>query len=58
MRAIQGRAREVIWLNPLLGDSRYAPTARGMEAALPFVDRFLPAHDLASLERLVPLLSA
>jgi uncharacterized protein with von Willebrand factor type A (vWA) domain len=58
MRAIQGRAREVIWLNPLLGDPRYAPTARGMEAALPFVDRFLPAHDLVSLERLVPLLSA
>jgi uncharacterized protein with von Willebrand factor type A (vWA) domain len=58
MRAIRARARQVIWLNPLLGDPRYAPTARGMEAALPFVDRFLPAHDLASLERLVPLLSA
>jgi uncharacterized protein with von Willebrand factor type A (vWA) domain len=58
MRAIQARARKVIWLNPLLGDPRYAPTARGMEAALPFVDRFLPAHDLASLERLLPQLSA
>jgi len=58
MQAIQGRARKIIWLNPLLGDPRYAPTARGMEAALPFVDQFLPAHDLASLERLVPLLSA
>ena len=58
MRAIQTRARKVIWLNPLLGDPRYAPTARGMEAALPFVDRFLPAHDLESLERLIPQLSA
>jgi hypothetical protein len=58
MRAIQARARKVIWLNPLLGDPRYAPTARGMAAALPFVDEFLPAHDLASLERLLPHLSA
>ncbi len=58
MRAIQERARKVIWLNPLLGDPRYTPTARGMEAALPFVDHFLPAHDLASLERLIPHLSA
>ncbi|BDG02927.1 vWA domain-containing protein [Anaeromyxobacter oryzae] len=58
MRTIQARARKVIWLNPLLGDPRYAPEARGMAAALPFVDEFLPAHDLASLERLVPHLSA
>jgi uncharacterized protein with von Willebrand factor type A (vWA) domain len=58
MRAVQARARKVIWLNPLLGDPRYEPTARGMEAALPFVDQFLPAHDLASLEQLLPHLSA
>jgi hypothetical protein len=58
MRAIRERARRVVWLNPLLADPRYAPTARGMEAALPFVDAFLPAHDLASLERLLPQLAA
>jgi uncharacterized protein with von Willebrand factor type A (vWA) domain len=58
MCAIHARARRVVWLNPLLGDARYAPTARGMEAALPFIDRFLPAHDLASLELLLPQLSA
>jgi uncharacterized protein with von Willebrand factor type A (vWA) domain len=57
MRAIRARARKVIWLNPLLGDPRYEPTARGMAAALPFVDAFLPAHDLASLEELLPHLS-
>jgi uncharacterized protein with von Willebrand factor type A (vWA) domain len=49
--------RRLIWLNPLLGDARYEPTARGMQAALPFVDHLLPAHDLASLERLVPELT-
>ncbi len=58
MRSIQTRARKVIWLNPLMGDARYEPTARGMHAALPFVDHFETAHDLESLERLVPLLAA
>jgi uncharacterized protein len=56
MRAIHGRARRVLWLNPLAGDARYEPTARAMAAALPWVDRLLPAHDLASLARLLPLL--
>ena len=58
MRAIAARARKIIWLNPLLGDPRYEPTARGMAAALPHVDELLPAHDLASLEALVPRLTA
>ena len=42
--------RRVAWLNPLLGDPAYAPRVRGMAAALPFVDDFLPAHSLASVE--------
>jgi len=54
LRRIQARARRLIWLNPLLSDPRYEPTARGMAAALPFVDELAPAHDLASLERLLP----
>ena len=58
MRAIQSRARKVIWLNPLLGDLRYRPAARGMEAALPYVDHLASAHNLESLEKLVPLLAA
>jgi hypothetical protein len=58
MRAIRSRARRVLWLNPLLSDARYEPTARGMAAALPYVDRLLPAHDLESLERLLPMLAA
>jgi uncharacterized protein with von Willebrand factor type A (vWA) domain len=58
MRAIRARARRVLWLNPLAGDARYEPTARAMAAAVPFIDRLLPAHNLESLERLVPLLAA
>jgi uncharacterized protein with von Willebrand factor type A (vWA) domain len=58
MRSIHGRARRVLWLNPLAGDRRYEPTARAMAAALPWVDRLLAAHNLESLERLLPLLAA
>ena len=57
VRRIQGRARKLIWLNPLLGDPRYEPATSGMAAALPFVDQFASAHDLESLERLVPHLA-
>jgi uncharacterized protein with von Willebrand factor type A (vWA) domain len=58
MCAIRARARRVLWLNPLAGDPRYEPTARAMAAALPYLDRLLPAHDLESLARLLPLLTA
>ena len=58
MRAIRARARKVIWLNPLLGDPRYRPLARGMAAAFPYVDHLAPAHNLESLERLLTLLAA
>jgi uncharacterized protein len=46
----------IVWVNPLKGDPRYQPLARGMAAALPFVDVFLSGHDLASLEGLAGLL--
>ncbi len=51
---LQKRAGRLIWLNPLLGNSTYAPETRGMQAALPFIDVFKPAHDLASLRALEP----
>ncbi len=49
LRDIRRRAREIIWLNPLLGLEEYAPVTRGMSAALPHVDVFAPAHNLESL---------
>ena len=58
MRALRERAGTIVWLNPLAGDARYAPTAAGMAAALPYVDHLAPAHNLESLERLVPELGA
>ena len=53
---IRRRARRVIWLNPLMGDPRYRPEARGMKAALPHIDDLVPAHNLESLEALLPML--
>lgn len=53
---IRRRARRVIWLNPLMGDPRYRPEARGMRAALPHIDNLVPAHNLESLEALLPML--
>jgi len=47
----------LIWLNPLLGSPDYEPLTRGMQAALPYIDDFLPVHNLASLEDLARQLS-
>jgi len=52
MRRLQRSCHRLIWLNPLLGSPEYRPLTRGMQAALPFVDDFLPVHNLASLEML------
>ena len=52
MQALHRRARVVVWINPLLGTEGYAPIAQGMRAALPYVDHFLPAHDVTSLRAL------
>ena len=49
---IQRCARKVVWLNPLLGRDDYQPLARGMQAALPYIDVFAPAHSLKSLAAL------
>ncbi len=52
LAAIHHRAARLVWLNPLLGSPDYQPLTLGMQAALPHLDAFLPAHDLASLAQL------
>ena len=54
LAAMRRRVRRLIWLNPMLGWDGYAPVAAGMAAALPHVDLFAPAHNLASLAALEP----
>ena len=58
MRRLSRRCRRIVWLNPMIGWEGYAPSARGMQAALPFVDLFAPAHNLRSLAALEPYLAA
>ena len=43
---------EAVWLNPLLGSPDYQPLTQGMQAALPEIDAFLPAHNLDSFRAL------
>jgi uncharacterized protein with von Willebrand factor type A (vWA) domain len=45
-------ARRVVWVNPLKASPGYAPLARGMAAALPYVDQFVEGHSVLSLEQL------
>ncbi|MFV1858278.1 MAG: VWA domain-containing protein [Anaerolineales bacterium] len=52
MARLQRSSYRLIWLNPLLGSADYEPRTRGMQAALPFVDDFLPIHNLSSVEDL------
>ncbi len=57
MARLKRAAYAVVWVNPLKGSPEYQPLAGGMRAALPFVDRFLPGHNLASLEGLGEVLA-
>ena len=50
-------AHKIVWVNPLKASPGYAPLARGMAAALPYVDEFVDGHCLASLEALAGLVS-
>jgi uncharacterized protein with von Willebrand factor type A (vWA) domain len=54
---IKPRCRKLVWLNPLLGRNGYEPVSQGMQAALPYLDLFAPAHNLNSLQALEPALT-
>lgn len=58
LKEIKDKARKVIWLNPLKGSTNYAPEARGMKEALPWIDGFTSAHNLNSLSELESILSS
>ena len=55
---LQRRCHRLVWLNPLIGTADYAPVTRGLQAALPFVDDFLPARTLTNLADLAIHLNA
>jgi len=57
MARISRVAHRVVWVNPLKSSPGYAPLARGMAAALPYVDRFVEGHAVESLEQLADVIS-
>lgn len=52
MRNIDGRSAGIVWLNPHAEAPGFAPTARGMRAALPFVMLLAAAGDAAGFAAL------
>ena len=58
MARLDRLAHRVVWVNPLKGDPSYEPLARGMRAALPYVDTFAAGQNLASLEDVLATLAA
>src|SRR5205807_8429884 len=57
MARLRRVAHRVVWVNPLKASPGYAPLARGMAAALPYVDEFVEGHSVASLENLVEVVA-
>ena len=56
MEQLRRQVNKIIWLNPLLGNANYQPLCKGMQTALPFLDHFLPVHNLESLAEATKLL--
>jgi uncharacterized protein len=57
MARLRRLVHKIVWVNPLKGSPHYEPLARGMAAALPSIDDFLPGHNLESLEELSRVLA-
>lgn len=57
MQRLKRVAHRVVWVNPLKVTPGYAPLARGMAAAMPFVDHFVEGHSLKALEHLTEVIS-
>ncbi len=57
MQRLSRQAHAVIWVNPLAGDPKFQPLARGLVAALPYVDRLIAGHNIEGLEDLAEALA-
>jgi uncharacterized protein with von Willebrand factor type A (vWA) domain len=52
MERLAKSCRRLIWLNPLLRYEQFEARPAGIRAMLPYVDDFLPVHNLESLKQL------
>ena len=53
MKRLHNYAHKILWLNPLMGHDEYQPLCQGMQTALPYIDYFMPAHNLESFAKLI-----
>jgi len=57
MKNLRREVKMIVWLNPLSGGRDYQPLCKGMSTALPYLDHFLPCHNLSSLKHLSHLIT-
>ncbi len=57
MQRLQRVCHQLVWVNPLKVTPGYAPLARGMAAALPYVDDFVEGHSLAAMQELTHVIA-
>jgi uncharacterized protein with von Willebrand factor type A (vWA) domain len=57
MERLHRVTHRLIWVNPLKVTPGYAPLARGMAAALPYVDEFVEGHSIEAMERLTAVIN-
>ena len=58
MQRLSRQARAVVWVNPLAGDPKFRPLARGLAAALPHMDRMIAGNNVLGLEELAEAVAA
>ena len=58
MQRLFPHARQLVWLNPMVGLQSFEDATREMITALPYIDVLAPAHDVASLWDLVETLKS
>jgi uncharacterized protein len=57
MARLHRLAHRLVWVNPLKASPGFAPLARGMAAALPWVDDFVAGHSVAALQELAAVIA-
>jgi uncharacterized protein with von Willebrand factor type A (vWA) domain len=53
MARARRRTHRIIWLNPRSAAPGFAPLVGSMAAALPFCDKFLPAHTVRAMSEVL-----
>ena len=58
MERLSRLAYRIVWVNPRVGASEFAPRAGGMAAALPHCDALVSGHSLGALDEVVEAIAS